>query len=325
MARKPPPSTHADPNVRLHQLEGFFHVCRHGGFARAVQALPYAITEPALHQQVRKLERELGVRLLVQGAGRRLLPTPAGRTLYQFVARYFEQLPGVLRSISDGSRLSLALGVEPLYIEGLCAEAIESLRRDHPQIGVRVAERDAPAIVTGVEHGEFDLGVSSLPPFLPPGLRFQGLGRLSLSLLVPTGHALARRRVPLSVEGLTGHAFIVYEAGTAGRSYTDAVLAQLGLTLEVAAEASTALGMRALVRAGVGAAFVPALVKRATPKRRPQARSKLNAGGIVEFGVSELLHPLIELPEFGWITRRDTERSGPIVDLIARLRRLLEA
>ena len=85
-------------SVRLHQLEGFFHVGLHQGFTRAAEAFPYAITEPALHQQVRKLERTLGVRLLEKGPKRRMLLTPAGRELHGFVAPYFERLPQVPRA-----------------------------------------------------------------------------------------------------------------------------------------------------------------------------------------------------------------------------------
>ena len=99
------------PGLRLHQLEGFYWVAKEGGYARAVRALPYALTEPALHQQVRKLERALEVRLLEKVAGRRMVPTPAGRRLLEFVAPFFEGLPRLLHDLGSGGG-SLLLGAE---------------------------------------------------------------------------------------------------------------------------------------------------------------------------------------------------------------------
>src|SRR5262245_33342943 len=111
-------------SVRLHQLEGFYYVGVEQGFARAVRAMPYPITEPALHQQVRKLERSLGARLLERGPGRRMLLTPEGRTLHAFVRPYFLDLPGVLRSVADRSAGELVVAAEPLFVEEICAPAL---------------------------------------------------------------------------------------------------------------------------------------------------------------------------------------------------------
>ena len=52
--------------IRLHQLEGFYYTGLTGGYARAAAAMPYPITEPAVYQQVRKLERSLGKPLVAQ-------------------------------------------------------------------------------------------------------------------------------------------------------------------------------------------------------------------------------------------------------------------
>ena len=45
--------------VDLHRLAGFHLVATEGGYARAARAAPYPITQPALHQQVKKLEADL--------------------------------------------------------------------------------------------------------------------------------------------------------------------------------------------------------------------------------------------------------------------------
>jgi len=42
--------------VGIHRLEGFYWVARTGGYASAARAFPYPISQPGVHQQVKKLE-----------------------------------------------------------------------------------------------------------------------------------------------------------------------------------------------------------------------------------------------------------------------------
>ena len=49
--------------IQIQRLEGFYWVAFTGGYARAARAFPYPITQPAVHQQVKKLERELDITL----------------------------------------------------------------------------------------------------------------------------------------------------------------------------------------------------------------------------------------------------------------------
>lgn len=295
--------------VRLHQLEGFFHVATHGGFARAAAEMPYPITEPALHQQVRKLERALGASLLVRGPGRRMVTTAEGRALLAFVSPYFDGLPRVLRGLAGAGAGELAVGTEPLLIEGLVADALADLRARVPGCRLQLLELDPPAICAGLERGELDLGLASLSA-APGRLRYEPLGRLGLALLVPARHPLAARRPPLRAEHLAGHGFAVYARGTEGRSFTEAALGRAGVRLEVAAEVSTAAAMRALVRAGLAPAFVPSLT-------RPRAARRRLRDGVVVF---DLTGAAAGQPAYGLLTR-----DAPLSGLAARFAELTRA
>src|SRR3954470_15980982 len=67
-----------DPSLR--QLRTFLSVVQTGGVTSAAQAL--GLTQPAASQQLRELERIMGVRLLERAAGR-AVPTAAGRALIE--------------------------------------------------------------------------------------------------------------------------------------------------------------------------------------------------------------------------------------------------
>jgi DNA-binding transcriptional LysR family regulator len=85
--------------IQIHRLEGFYWVARTGGYARAARAFPYPITQPAVHQQVKKLEGELGVTLFERVGKSEMALTPAGIRLYEFVRPFYEGMAGVVRSL----------------------------------------------------------------------------------------------------------------------------------------------------------------------------------------------------------------------------------
>jgi DNA-binding transcriptional LysR family regulator len=76
---------------------------------------------PGVHAQVRRLERELGVRFFEQAAKDRTVPTRAGRHRLAFCGPFFERLPDVARVVASGA----AAG--PLRIEAGALEIQEIL------------------------------------------------------------------------------------------------------------------------------------------------------------------------------------------------------
>ncbi len=281
--------------VRLHQFEGFYYVATHEGFTRAAEAMPYPITEPALHQQVRKLERALGIKLLVRAPGRRMVLTPEARGLYEFVAPFYRRRPSFLRELTLGASGTRVVAAEALYVDTLCAEPLTTLQQKRPGIELSLLELDVPQMAEGLLRGDIDVGIVSDATSLAEGLVFEQLGSLGLQLLVPAGHPLGKKRPPLKPKHLGEYSYVVYQRGSEGRIYAEQALAGAGITLRAAAEATSASGMRALVRAGLAPAFVPALGKR--PKR------KAYPDGTVAFDPTEMLEELKGLPGFGFMRR----------------------
>ncbi len=301
--------------ARLHQLEGFFHVGRHQGYARAAAAVPFPITEPALHHQVRKLEAALGVRVL-ERAGRRMVLTAEGRALHEFVAPFFEGLPGLLRAVAAGDAGTLAVAAEPLYTSELVAPALARLAGRTERLGrIVLRELDAVEIASGIVAGDLDAGVGVADPAeLPDGIAFEPVAPLGLCLLLPPGHPLERKRGAIGPADLAGHRFVTYEPGTAGHAVTDRVLRGEKIALEVAATASSATAMEALVQSGLAPAFVPVL--------RPRARRKTRrADGTVEVDLTDALKRRRgTLPMWGLLLRDGVEPAGLLASFCEEVR-----
>src|SRR5688572_7706284 len=155
--------------IQLHRLEGFYRVAIAAGYARAARSFPYPITQPAVHQQVRKLEEDLGVKLFERVGKDRVIPTAAGRTLLAFCAPFFEELPAVARAVSEGKGGGvLRIDAAAMELEHVMPSWIARLRRARPDIRVDIEEvpvGDAQRLL----RGEADLVVDYLPA-LPPGV-----------------------------------------------------------------------------------------------------------------------------------------------------------
>ena len=137
---------------------------------------------------------------------------------------------------------------------------------------------------------------------VPAGLVFEQLGSLGPRAAGALGPPAERRSAPPSSPNTSPTStYVVYPKGTEGRSYAEHALAQAGIELRAAAEATSASAMRALVRAGFAPAFIPALGKR--PRR------KTNPDGTVAFDLTDMLQELAGLPGFG-LLRRAGEPTG---------------
>ena len=92
--------------MRYVQLRAFHFVATRGGFSRAAEALN--LTQPAISDQVRKLETEFDV-LLFDRSRKRVVLTPIGDRLLEVTRRMFETDPDLL-SIRAEERFVKATG-----------------------------------------------------------------------------------------------------------------------------------------------------------------------------------------------------------------------
>jgi DNA-binding transcriptional LysR family regulator len=296
--------------IRLHQLEGFYWTGLEGGYTRAAEAMPYPITEPAIYQQVRKLERTLGVSLVRQAKPRRTVLTPEGRALHDFIAPFFQQLPGVVEGLKrrDAARLSLA--VDGAIGFELVGPALALLRASRPDVEVRLADLDSNRVLHAVETGEADLGLGVIVG-TSPEVRPEPLLAIRVALCVPEKHALAAKKT-IAREDMDDVPICVYERGHPGRAIIERAYRDANLRLRVAAEASTVETLRLLVASGVGPAFVPV----GTPIKG--GKKKIRRGTFIVHDVTGLVPG--EPVRFGFLHRVGVSRHPALVELAEHIK-----
>ena len=241
--------------MELRQLEYFVAVARHRHFGRAAEAA--YVTQPALSQQVRRLEAELGVALL-RRTSRGVELTPAGDDL---LARAEAILAGVsgARSAMD-EHAGVVRGAVRLAATAADAvrlpEVLAAFHREHP--GVRIALRQASAAeaLELVRRGAVDLAVLSLAGDAG-GLRVTRLAEEPLRLIVEPGDPLAGA-ASVRLGDLNGRPFVLAEPGSGLRETVMAACQAEGFSPVPLLEVGDPSAARFLVGAGLGVSLVPA-------------------------------------------------------------------
>lgn len=243
--------------IQLHRLEGFHWVAKTGGYARAARAFPYPITQPAVHQQVRKLEDELGMSLFERVAKERVQLTPAGRTLHRFVAPFFEGLPAVVRAVRGQEQGGeLVVFAEPLLLRHLLPAWLLRMQQAAPQLELDLHEmRDVD--VVPLRAGAADLLVCYLPE-PPDDVATQRVATLKPYLVLPADHPKAKRK-RLAPKDIEKEAFIAYTKGSRVHDLQLQALAQFGVRPERQIHVTSADTILGFVASGLGYSIVPHL------------------------------------------------------------------
>ncbi|HVZ73379.1 MAG TPA: LysR family transcriptional regulator [Polyangia bacterium] len=258
--------------MQVARLEGFYWVARTGGYAAAARAFPYPLTQPAVFQQVRKLEDELGVRLFERVGKAELRLTAAGRTLFEHAAPFFERLPAVERALKTATPArELRVAAEALILQQLLPAWIRRLQRRAPELHVEVRELAAPD-PDAVRGGDVDLAVAYFPHALPAGLASRPIASLSAFLVLPADGDLARRS-RLGLRALSGETFVTYQPGTIHHDLQRRALARGGVAPTRFVSASTTEAILGLVAAGVGCSLVASIDEVSLRRRGVVARA----------------------------------------------------
>jgi DNA-binding transcriptional LysR family regulator len=242
--------------ISSRQLEYFRAVARELHFTRAAEVLHVA--QPALSQQIRKLERELGLELFERD-NHKVAITPAGAALLEHAEGILADLAAAEQEMlgwSQGTRGRIRLGMA----RGLAARLARLLAEfgaANPRIEVELREESNQAMAAGLCAGQLDVATLAALPVPGDGrLASHPLGREPLVLITGAGGPLAgTQRVP--VTALDGLDLVLYSQGSAVREIIVSALAAAGAKPVIRFETREYATARALASAGLAAAILP--------------------------------------------------------------------
>lgn len=242
--------------MEMHQVRYFLAVCETLNFTRAAERC--FVSQPSLTQAIKKLEDELGGTLFLRERGRVAL-TALGEALRPS----FEQILGETQSVVYTAHHLLQLQKAPLVVgvletigPDMPTSFLSAFKTAHPDVEVELATIGHRDLLDDLERGRVEVALTSLVQPLPPAFAAQVLYEERYVVIFPPGHRFRRYdEVPLAK--VSGEPYVDRLAC----ELRDAVLEtcrQRKVDLYATHRSSSETWVQAMVRSGMGFAFMPA-------------------------------------------------------------------
>jgi molybdate transport repressor ModE-like protein len=231
-------------------------VGRERSFARAADAL--LLSQPAVSEQIGAMESILGLKLVHRSRGRKQVElTEAGRILLaacQDVAQTLAKADRALEAVSSLDSGAVTFGSVLSFGGYVLPRVHNAFRRQYPGIAVLHEVERLHAILRGVRERRLDLAVV-IGPVDEPGLVVDPLGGYDVVLVAPAGHHLAHGD-PVRFAELASESMILPKGTFILRQIIDRMVAEAGITLQVAMEFNNIEAKVQAVVDGIGLAPV---------------------------------------------------------------------
>ena len=257
--------------MNLQELRYLVAVAEQRHFGRAAESCN--VSQPTLSSQIKKLEDELGVKLL-ERTNKRVALTPVGAQIVEHAHRALAeagQMEAVARAAKDPLVGPLKLGAIPTLAPYLLPRIFEPLKQQYPGLTIELWEDQTKALVDGLRNHRLDaalLATDSETPEVTELVLFEE----PLLAALPRNHRLAGAK-KVDEDALADELLVLAE----GHCLANQALAACGAKnawhghvrsgLQGSMQAATLDTLVNLVAAGYGGTLIPALAAESLGQR----------------------------------------------------------
>jgi len=240
--------------INFDQLRTFTEVIERASFSAAGDHL--GLSQPAVSQQIRLLERRLGVRL-IERVGRKARPTSAGAILLSYARMILDAMASVeteMAPYAKGTMGRVRIGTGATASIYFLPNVLRTLRRRFDGLEIFVTTGTVGDVLRQVEDNTLDLGLVTLPV---SGRMFDvsSLFEDEFMVLSSTDETTLPRVV--TAEVLSRLAIVSYEPGAQMRRIIDDWFSAAGCAVKPTMELGSVEAIKEVVRAGLGIGLVP--------------------------------------------------------------------
>lgn len=235
-------------NLDIQSLRSFLKVAELGSFTRAAQAL--SLTQPAISQQIRRLEDLLGVALFARD-NRQVLLTLEGERL----TGYAQQLVCINDNVGDlfdvsRTQESVTLGIPEYFSKQILQRVIPVMALELPSVRIVVKVARSMLLKEAFNEGQIDIGlmIDELPNVVGTPLH-------SLSLMWLGGE---RAVAPSEGQEVS---LVLFKAPCVFRSLAIRRLEESGIRWRCVYESEDLMSLRSAVQAGIGVTLLPSFAQ----------------------------------------------------------------
>ena len=243
--------------MEIRQLRYLVALADERHFTRA--AAREHIAQPALSQQIRRLEQEVGL-ALVERTTRRVTVTEAGRMLVARARRILSEVEAAnaeMQSLAGVRTGRVMVGTMHTMGPVDVSLALAVFHERHPGVEMTVREQSSEELAEMLRDDVLDLAFLSVTERMEShGLGLQQLVSEELVVILPSGHRLAARD-ELTMAELAGEHFISYREGARLRELLVFAARHAGFEPQIKLESNESERIRRLVARGMGVAILP--------------------------------------------------------------------
>jgi DNA-binding transcriptional LysR family regulator len=243
--------------MELRHLRTIAAVARHRSFTKAGEELYLA--QSAISQQIRRLEKELGVEVF-RRTSRSVELTAEGKVILGYAQRVLAEVDGLhseLEELTGLLRGQLRIGgVYPTGPYDLFS-MLADFRAAHPEVAIHMVEDTQEDVLAALRADELDCAFTAIDPDTL-GNEFAAtlLWEEEFVVALPPGHALCAR-TQVTFEELAEEDLISYRENSALRRRLERTMAELGLQPRNAFVCTEMGAVRVMASKGLGVAVIP--------------------------------------------------------------------
>ena len=286
------------------KLETFLEACATGSFTKAAQRM--SLTQPAVSQHIRQLEREVGAKLFNRREGGMQL-TPEGEIVRKYARRIQVLYQNMAQTLLDEKHrvTRITVGVTHTAESNVIAEVLAQYCNENPGIRITIISDAISNLYAKMKTYELDLAIVE-GKIADANFNSILLDTDSLILAVAPGHPLAKKSM-VTLEELRRQKLILRLPDSATRHLFASHLASNNVSLEdldVVLEVDNIATIKDLVRQNFGVSILAKSV----------FQDEIRKGKLVGLPVENLSM----IREISIVYHRDFEHAG-ILDEITRL------
>ncbi len=241
----------------LRQLESFVAVAEELHFGRA--AARVHLSQPALSQQIKRLEQELGFDLLTR-APRRIELTAPGATLLDHARRILADVDAMVASTkraADGRSGTLRIGHVGSALFRVVPAIVKAVRAEAPDVQITLVEQRTEEQLAAIRHGRLDAGFVRAPRRALDDLTILPVLCEPICMALAEDHPLASRSA-LALAELASEQFVLLPRHAEPDSFDLLMRAcsAAGFTPELGQTATSTQTVLGHVASGLGVAFI---------------------------------------------------------------------
>lgn len=222
----------------LELYKTFYFVARSGSITGAAEQL--SLTQPAVSQSIKQLEKQLGVQLFSRTTkGIRL--TAEGQILFPYAEKCYESIRQGEQKIKELLNLDygeIRIGASDMTLKYFLLPYLERFHQQYPEVKVVVYNSTTPETIDALSNGKIDLGIVSSP--LPSHAAFEIRKVREIQDIFVAGSRFADlKNKQLSFKILEQLPVICLEKNTSTRKYVDAFLEHKSISLSPEFELAT--------------------------------------------------------------------------------------